>query len=164
LRKVASVPGNLRLFDISRSGKVLITVNNNRMMVRGATGDAAERDLSWFDWSRVTDLSRDGSVLLFDETGEGGGANHGVYIRNTADDRVTRLGDGEAMGLSPDVHWAAALNPRDPTNLTLLPIGPGQPKVISGGGIRYERIQFFADGLRLLAAGSAPGKPMRFFV
>ncbi len=164
IRKVASIPGNLRLFDISRTGKVLIAVNNNRMMVRGASGDEPERDLSWFDWSRAVDLSRDGSLMLFDETGEGGGPNHGVYIRNLREDRVTRLGDGEAMALSPDLRWAIAMDPRDTTKLTFLPIGPGQPRTISGGGLIYSRVQFFPDRQRLLVAGNFPGKPMRFFV
>jgi len=37
----------------------------------------------WLDWTLVRDLSSDGSRILFDETGVGGGELHAVYLRGT---------------------------------------------------------------------------------
>jgi DNA-binding winged helix-turn-helix (wHTH) protein len=180
LRRIASVPGTLTLFDISKKGRVLLGIDRSRLMMAGAlsgqpssgqpkidhpAGDkSADRDLSWFDWSHAVDLSADGKLLLFDETGDGGGPNHSVYLRNLQTDSTVRLGDGQALALSPDLKWALALNPKKPTYLSLLPIGPETPKILAGHGLKYNWARYFPDGQRLLVAGSFPGKPLRLFI
>ena len=134
-------------------------------MMAGVFGEqSTSRDLSWFDWSHATDISSDGKLLLFDETGDGGGPNHSVYIRNFQTNSTVRLGDGQAVALSPDLKWALALNPKKPTYLSLLPIGPEAPHALDGHGLKYEWARYFPDGQRLLVAGSFPGKPLRLFV
>jgi DNA-binding winged helix-turn-helix (wHTH) protein len=68
LRLVARVPGSLTLQDISKDGRVLLTREDKRVEMAGRVGgDTAERDLSWFDWTGVQDLSADGNLVLFDE-------------------------------------------------------------------------------------------------
>jgi len=165
LRRIASVPGTLTLFDISKKGRVLLGIDRSRLMMAGVFGDKpVERDLSWFDWSHAADLSSDGKLLLFDETGDGGGSNHSVYLRNLQTDGTVRLGDGHAVALSPDLKWALALNPKRPNDLSLLPIGPEAPRTLPGHGLKYEWARYFPDGQRLLVAGSFPGKPLRLFI
>jgi DNA-binding winged helix-turn-helix (wHTH) protein/dipeptidyl aminopeptidase/acylaminoacyl peptidase len=170
LRRIASIPGTLTLFDISKRGRVLLGIDRSRLMMAGVfldqpTGQKSiDRDLSWFDWSHATDISSDGKLLLFDETGDGGGPNHSVYLRNLQTDSTVRLGDGQAVALSPDLKWALALNPKKPTYLSLLPIGPEAPRTLAGHGLKYDWARYFPDGQRLLVAGSFPGKPLRLFV
>jgi DNA-binding winged helix-turn-helix (wHTH) protein/Tol biopolymer transport system component len=170
LRHVASLPGALTLYDISKTGSVLLGIDRSRLVLavspaNGASGDAGvERDLSWFDWSHVQDLSADGRLLLFDETGDGGGAEHSVYVRNLEADSAVRLGDGQALGWSPDLQWVLALNAKRPMHLSLLPIGPEAPRSLSGHGLKYNWARYFPDGRRLLVAGNFPGKPLRLFV
>jgi eukaryotic-like serine/threonine-protein kinase len=165
LRRIASVPGSLTLFDISKKGRVLLGIDRSRLMMAGVFGDkAVERDLSWFDWTHAAALSPDGNLLLFDETGDGGGSNHSVYLRNLETDSTVRLGDGQAVTLSPDLKWAVALNAKKPNELSLLPIGPEAPRNLSGHGLKYESARYFPDGQRLLVAGSFPGKPLRLFI
>ncbi|HEY6391013.1 MAG TPA: winged helix-turn-helix domain-containing protein, partial [Bryobacteraceae bacterium] len=168
VRRIASVPGTLTLFDISKKGRVLLGIDRSRLMMAGAfrnqAGESVERDLSWFDWSHAVDLSADGRLLLFDETGDGGGPNHSVYLRNLQTDSTVRLGDGQAVALSPDLKWALALNPRKPTFLNVLPIGPEAPRSLAGHGLKYNWARYFPDGQRLLVAGSFPGKPLRLFI
>ncbi len=165
LRRIASVPGTLTLFDISKKGRVLLGIDRSRLMMAGVFGDKPlERDLSWFDWSHAADLSADGKFLLFDETGDGGGSNHSVYLRNLQTDGTVRLGDGQAVALSPDLKWALALNSKKPNELSLLPIGPEAPRTLSGHALKYEWARYFPDGQRLLVAGSFPGKPLRLFI
>jgi len=122
------------------------------------------RDISWFDWSHAVDMSADGKLLLFDETGDGGGPNHSVYIRNLQSNSTVRVGDGQAVALSPDLKWALALNPKKPGYLNLLPIGPEASRTVSGHGLKYNWARYFPDGQRLLVAGSFPGKPLRLYV
>jgi len=166
LRQIASVPGTLTLYDISKAGRALVGIDRSRLMIGASVGDdeSKESDLSWFDWSHAQDISADGKFLLFDETGDGGGPNHSVYLRNVRADSTVRLGDGQAVALSPDVKWALALNPKKPTNLSLLPIGPETPRMLSGHGLTYNWARYFPDGQRLLVGGSFPGKPLRLFV
>ena len=60
-RTVYSAPGTLKLHDISRDGeRVLLTRGTTRGSILGAVDGAADRDLSWFDYSTVADLSADG--------------------------------------------------------------------------------------------------------
>ncbi len=165
VRRIASVPGALTLFDISKKGRVLLGIDRSRLMMAGVFGDKpVERDLSWFDWSHAADLSPDGKFLLFDETGDGGGPNHSVYLRKLETDSTVRLGDGQAVALSPDLKWAVALNAKKPNDLSLLPIGPEAPRTLSGHGLKYEWARYFPDGQRLLVTGSFPGKPLRLFI
>ena len=165
LRQVASLPGTLTLYDISKTGSVLLGIDRSRLVLAASSGNGvAERDLSWFDWSRVQDLSADGRLLLFDESGDGGGAEHSVYVRNLEADSAVRLGDGQALGWSPDLQWVLALNAKRPMNLSLLPMGPEAPRTLSGHGLKYNWALYFPDGQRLLVAGNFPGKPLRLFV
>ncbi len=164
LRQIATMPGMLTLFDIAKDGRVLIGIENGRLVVAGSiAGEPHERDFSWFDWSHVQSVSPDGKLLLLDETGDGGGPAHSVYIRNTAADNAVRLGDGIALGLSPDARWALALNSAKPASLSLLPIGPDAPRALSGQGLEYSWARYFPDGKTLLVAGHLPGKPLRLF-
>ena len=164
VRQIASMPGALIIHDISRGGRVLLSLDRARMMIGASlSGQIKECDASWFDWSHAQDVSPDGKLLLFDETGEGGGLNHGVFLRNAANNSVTRLGDGAALALSPDQKWAVAFNLRNPTSLSLLSIAPDTPRTISGNGFNYRRVRYFPDGQRLLVSGNYPGKPMRLF-
>ncbi len=165
LRQSASFLGALTLHDISRTGRLLISRDQSRVMMAGLlNGEIKERDLSWFDYSHATAISDDGRVILFDETGEGGGAHHAVYIRHSDAPSATRVSDGYAMALSPDGTLAITMPDTDQTRLNLVPLTPGQPRTLSGYGVTYDWVRFFPDGRRLLVGGSLKGGPMRLFV
>jgi len=164
LRLVASYPGTLTLFDISRTGRVLISREQLRMIMAGTLhGDQTETDLSWFDYSHVMDISADGNVILFDETGEGGGPHHSTYIRRADAPSAVRVGDGFAMAISPDANWAVTMTDNNQASLNLMPLTPGQSRTLSGNGLRYDWVRFFPGGSRLLVGASVPGGPMRLF-
>jgi len=165
LRNVSKIPGTLHLHDISRTGRVLVARDNINMGMTGwQEGDAAERDLSWFDWSRAVDVTPDGRLLLFDESGEGAGPRYSTYVHRTKTGENVRIGDGLAMALSPDGRWAASLIVRDPGKLLLQPVGAGESKTILGGGVEYLWVRFFPDSTRLLVSGREPGKSPRLYV
>jgi len=164
VRPIASFPGTLKLFDISHSGSVLIAHDQLRLAVSGAlNGDTAEKDLSWFDYSRVAGMSDDGRVLLFDETGEGGGQHYSAYIRRADSASATRLGEGGAMAISPDGKWAITAGDRDRGKLNIVPLTPGETRTISGQGLTYDWVRIFPDGKRLLGGGTVPGGKFSLF-
>lgn len=164
LRLVSTVPGSLRLEDISRDGRVLVARQDWHLEMAAHVGNAsADRDLTWFDWTGAEDLSADGNLVLFDESGDGGGANWTVYVHRMSDGNTLRLSEGHALALAPDGKSAAVLNPTNRNKITLVPIGAGQSREISGG-IGYQWARFFPDGKQLLVAGDEPDRGMRLYV
>src|SRR5689334_9278028 len=81
-RLVGRVPGISTIRDISKDGRVLMTNESARLgiLARGP-GDEKDRELSWLDYSLVTDITPDGQKILITESGEGGGAGYSSYLR-----------------------------------------------------------------------------------
>ena len=78
---------------------------------------------------------------------------------------VVRLGEGNAVDLSPDGKWALANVPTTPPQLLLYPTGAGEPRRLEDGGlVSRENAQFFPDGKKVLVCGHEEGKAVRCFV
>ena len=165
-RLVLRVPGALTLHDVSRDGRVLLAQEHAREGIAGVSpGDKTERDLSWHDWSRPVDLTADGTTVLFDETGEGGGASYAVYLRATDESPAVRLGEGHALALSPDGRWALSTPQSEPAQLVLLPTGAGTPRGIPTGAFdAVLRAAFLPGGERLVLSANEPGRALRLYV
>ncbi len=72
VRLVGRVPGISTIRDISQQGRVLMTNESARLGILAlGPGEAKERELSWLDYSLVTDIRSDGSKILITESGEG---------------------------------------------------------------------------------------------
>jgi eukaryotic-like serine/threonine-protein kinase len=165
LRLVARVPGSLKLQDISRDGRALVLREDRRLEMAGRFhGESGERDLSWFDWTGAEDISADGKLILFDESGDGGGANWSSYLLRAIDGSTLKLGEGHALALAPDGRSAVTLNVSDRRRLAIVPIGEGQPRYLPGGGIEYQWARYFPDGQHLVVAGNEPGHSLRLYL
>ena len=163
-----SSPGMLKLNDISRDGRrVLVTRGTTRGSISGlAAGQTNERDLSWFDYSTVADLSADGGTLLFYEWGEGVAARPTVFLRKTAGGEAVRLGEGRPLSLSADARWALAVQEIASQQLVLLPTGTGEARRMARGPI-VEYLDWAAwspEGRRVFFAGREPGDVRRTYV
>jgi eukaryotic-like serine/threonine-protein kinase len=164
-RLVARVPGDLRLLDIERDGRVLLARDNTRRGLIGlAAGDTSERDLSWLDWSYPSDLSVDGKTLLFREEGEGGGLRYTGYLRQTDGSPAVRLAEGRAFALSADGRWVLSTTGDEAGKLVVLPTRAGEPKVLSGKAMNYIGARWFPDGKHFLFSGNEPGHGVRLYV
>ncbi|MCA1559287.1 MAG: hypothetical protein LC804_03085 [Acidobacteria bacterium] len=70
-RTITRMAGNVTLWDALPDGRLVIAHTDDRaVMVVQLRGDDS-RDLSWLDASWLEDLSHDGKLLLFTETGQG---------------------------------------------------------------------------------------------
>jgi serine/threonine protein kinase/Tol biopolymer transport system component len=165
VRLLARVPGELTLLDVGRQGSVLLTRGNDRAGVIGlAPGETKERDLSWLDWSVPASLSRDGRAVLFNEAGEGGGPRYAVYIRQTEGSPAIRLGEGNALSLSPDGKWALARLNTSPSPLILLPTGVGEMKPVKEDGLNHAAAAWLPDGKHIVFSGIETGHGIRLYV
>jgi len=172
-RILARIPGSLILFDIAKDGRVLLARSNRRREIigLGAAGQK-ERELSWMDYTYPADLSADGSTLLFDEEGGGGaldyskssGMTYAVYSRNTDGSPAVLLGEGSAQSLSPDGKWATVITQAYPSQLKLLPTGPGQPRELTHDAMNHNTARWFPDGKKLVFSADQPGQGMKLFV
>jgi Tol biopolymer transport system component len=156
LRTITNVPGGVWLED-SRSGKVLTVTNHERLGIRGmAPGGKEERELGWFGWSELRDLSPDGRKILFEEEGDGGGPNYTVFLRDTDGSPPARIGEGLAMAISQDAKWAVAKAAKGGP-LNLIPTGAGESRQLTHDAVTYEAARFLPDGKHLIAWGIETG-------
>jgi Tol biopolymer transport system component len=165
-RLLSRVTGNLTLHDVARDGRILIAHDTLRIGILGrGPGDVKERELSWLDWSSLSDLSPDGKTVFFSETGEGAGPGYSVYVRSTDGAAAIRLGEGGAQELSPDGKWAlTVVRPAADRRLVLLPTGAGEPRTLPAHGLQMTRAHWFPDGKRILLNANEPDRGVRLYV
>ena len=110
-RVVLRLPGNLRLHDVSRDGRVLLSKESWRsgLQFRGPA-DKKERDLSWLDYATLRDISTDGNWISFDDWGSAAGASGLAFLRKTDGSPAIKLGQYGEPVLSPDTKQVLASN------------------------------------------------------
>jgi hypothetical protein len=163
-RLVERDAGSLTLQDVARDGRVLLFSTQRRGAIGVIrAGDPRERDLSWLDHSAANALSEDATMLVFGESGQGGGPRYSIYIRRLDGGPAVRIGDGTALALSADKRFVLAMQ-TSPFRLVLLPTGTGEPRVL-GEGLEYQPIPgaFLSDG-RVVFVAREKGRPLRSFV
>ena len=165
-RMLAQVPGWGLVQDIATDGAVLLTIADSRIGIRfSIAGRVEERELAWFDASRVYDMSADGKRILFSELSYGDGRNTAIYLRGTDGSAAVRLGYGNRPALSPDGKWVVCTRREaESQGVLVLPTGAGEAKLLPANGMRPEIAEWFPDGKRLLVTGSEAGQPPRTFV
>jgi eukaryotic-like serine/threonine-protein kinase len=147
-----------------RNGTALAVTHQQRIGIRGlAPGGKDERELGWFGWSILSDLSRDGRKILFPKAGDGGGPNYTVFLRDTDGSPPVRIGEGDAMAISPDGKWAITKPPKGGP-LNMVPTGAGEAKKITHDAITYDAVHWLPDGKHLLASGIEAGHGVRDYL
>jgi eukaryotic-like serine/threonine-protein kinase len=157
-RVILRLPGLLRLHDVSRDGRLLISreVWRGRILFRGP-GETKERDLSWLDVSMVTDLSPDGKYLAFSEEGEATRNAFFSYMRKTDGSPAVKLGTWGRPVFSPDHNWVLSALSVTPTadRLVLFPTGVGEARYLSSYSIQhFASWSWMPDGKEIIFAGN----------
>ena len=153
-----TMPGRLTLHDINSAGDVLVSADQGRReIMAGQRSTPDERNLSWCDWSFLTDISADGSRIAFIEQASAARGSVGaIYLRKTDGSPAVHLGDGHARTLSPDGKWVAAMC-AGPDHLDLLPVGAGESRSVPVRGLEMMVWwDWLPDGKRLLVWGNEP--------
>ena len=166
VRNLPQSAGGLQVTDLALSGAVLaIRSAVSTGMVAMLPGAAAEREMSWLNLSSGPRLSPDGAALLFTDSGAANSRGSFTLLRRTDGSPPQRLGEGVALGLSPDGKWALALVSRaGMSHLVLYATGPGEPIVLSKGPIEQAIGGFwFPDGHRVPVCGNEPSHAPRCY-
>jgi len=156
-RVVLRLPGILRLHDVSRDGRVLLSKESWRsgLQFRGPA-DKKERDLSWLDYATLRDMSTDGSWISFDDWGSAAGASGLAFLRKTDGSPAIKLGQYGEPILSPDARQVLALNATtvNLVGFVLLPAGVGEIEKVNFTGMQETTSQgFMPDGKAIYYAG-----------
>ena len=166
LRLLARVTGSLTLEDVSSDGRVLMSDGRNRVGLAAlGPSNPREKDLSWFDWSLIADLSDDGKSVLFTESGEAGGAGYSCYIRSTDGSPAVRLGEGNGTSISPDGKRVLAIvHPTTDQQLVIYPTGPGEAKPLPFPTLKVGDAVWLEDNRRFLMIAGEPGHGDRVYL
>ena len=165
LRAVLPAPGRLTLHDIAVDGRVLLaTEAARREAVVVRLGENQERNLSWFDWSRLSAISPDGSFIVFEEQASAVQGVNTVFLRYTDGAPAIRMAEGRARGnpISADGQWLAIVT-GSPPQFQILPVGAGDSRTLLCDLAEITGWQFFPDGQRLLILGNYAGSPKQLF-
>jgi Protein kinase domain/WD40-like Beta Propeller Repeat len=167
---VLSGAGGLTLQDISHSGRLLITRDEQpfELMTRGP-GAPGATVLGIRDGSDLPLLSEDGSRLFFADQGSTGGPNYTVLMRGTDGSPVARLGEGEPQAISPDGRFVLADVPSTPPRLMLYATGPGTSRQLDVGPLASispvsGSLAGVGDDLHFTFCGARANEGMRCFV
>jgi Tol biopolymer transport system component len=141
-----------------------MTFNDERLaMLALPPGQTKERDLSWLDYSQISDLSNDGKVLLFSERGDGAEAHGTAFYRKTDGSPAVRLGEGVAVALSPDGGSVVGVNgPGD--REVIFPTGAGEKKSLSLGFVNIGWQKWMPDGTRFILYAREKGHDWRLYI
>ena len=156
-RAILSLP-SVRLHDISKDGRVLLSRETWRRQIRGLfPGDKAEHPYSWLDDTEATAISADGRFISIYEAGEIYYLENNslAYYRATDGSPAVRLGVG-TPAISPDGKWVVLasnhVSPKLP--LQLQPIGPGDSKDLPTPGLTaFDHYVWSDDGRMVVYEG-----------
>ncbi len=156
-----------RILDASASGRVLLSTDDHRVtMVAVQHGSADEHDLSWLDAPSLPFLSDDGSEMLFTDESGIAGTDYSVYERKTDGSPAVRIGGGGfGSAISPDGKFALIVLPGDPQGrIQIVPVGPGQARVLNLTGYTPQWARWFHDEQHILLSASEAGKTVSLYV
>jgi eukaryotic-like serine/threonine-protein kinase len=172
VRLVYGPPMALQIHDISPSGALLLAGESSRSELGGLLkGDTKERDLSNWTDEALGGIAQDGSGYAgIEQSAPGAGIEPFLYYRRVNEAPI-KIGNGTAMGLSPDGRWVLSetSSAQGVQGLALFPTGPGDPRPLPIGrilprAVGQEFARWSADGSNLLFPGNEPGRPERIWL
>jgi len=166
VRRILDLAEGMTLEDVAPDGRVLVSLDHERVAMATAARNGKSADLSWYDWDIAKDISSDGQSVLFEDSSEAAGSHYSLAIRRIDGSPPVQLSEGSAGRLSPDGKWAISIFPGSPGQVKLVPLGPGQSRMIAVPGLDIQNgpTHFLADGKRITLNASEPGHGVRAYL
>lgn len=139
-RKVFGVPDHCTPSDLASDGRLLLShesLGSAQMVASPAS--SPEYDVSALSYAAYGAISADGKGIAFTESGSGSTRDYLVYFRRLNGSPAIALGDGSAMGMSPDGRYVVAELPSQPTKLRILPTGAGEARTFDVAPVTVDR-------------------------
>jgi len=137
---VFNVPGQSVVWDIAGDGRLLLSNDSfSAGQMVASPAEAPERDVSALGWATYGALSADGKSIVFGETGQATGYDYGVFFRRLDGSEAVEIGEGSAIGVTPDGKYAISFLPSQPTKLRILPTGAGETRILDVTPVHVDR-------------------------
>ena len=147
-----------RIMDVTASGAALVSAEQNTFgMILAEHGKAEPRDITWLG-PVFPRLMPDGSGVLFTDVSSAAGNTYAVYFRKLDGSEPVRIASGLGLDLSRDGKSALIQD----TSLEVVPIGPGEARVLRWDGIEPRWAKWFPDGRRILLYANQSRQPRVF--
>ncbi len=164
-RLISKQLASLVLQDVAKDGRILLggaMEFRTRIFYRGAA-DANERELSGLDWSLIRDISSNGKIITFDESGEGAGGSVDAYLRDVNAPSAVKLGPGYYPTLSPDGKSVLTVAP-DAGSIIIYPVGLGETKQVVLKGFQIDVGFFVPNSKKMVVFASETGHGSRLYL
>jgi hypothetical protein len=158
VRELFRAPIALDLEDVAADGRALViaTTYTVRSFAR-RRGEERDREITWLDATENMDLTADGAMLLFLETGDARGPREPqAFVRRLDGSPPVKLIEGWASAVAPDGSRVLAIDPEAiaPERMLLVPTGAGPTTPLPTGSLTvFHGGSFFHDGRRVLLVG-----------
>jgi len=158
--------GRLRLLDAAPDGRILVSLDNDLKGVMGrSSAGGQERDLGWNEANMATQISADGKLVLLGRGDDWGTLLGGIYLRPMDGSPAVRVGEGERFALSPDGQEVLTWTSSSPSQLSLIPTGPGAAKTIPlSESIFVSRLWVLRGNQGFLLWAIVPGRKVSLIV
>jgi len=163
-RMVFGVPEYSVVWDIASDGRLLWSHESISAAQMVATpASAPERDVSLLGFPAYGALSADGESIAFGETGMVTGHDYAVFFRRLDGSEAVEIGEGSAIGITPDGKYAISFLPSQPTKLRVLPTGAGESRTLDVAPVRVDRylISWMPGAKEFVFVGHEGESPLR---
>jgi eukaryotic-like serine/threonine-protein kinase len=163
-RLVSNFPGYNVVWDMSPDGRLLMsdeTIVAAQMVASPAS--APERDVSALGYATFGALSGDGKSIVFGESGKEAGHDYLVFFRRLDGSAAVEIGEGQAIGVTPDGKYAVAFLPSQPTKLRVLATRAGESGTLDVAPVSVDRalISWMPGGKEFVFLGQEGEGPPR---
>ena len=160
-------PGRSFVWDIASDGRLLMSnegIDNAQIVASPA--NAPERDVSALGYATYGALSADGKSIVFSESGTAAGHDYLVFFRRLDGSPAVELGEGQAIGVTPDGKYAIAFLPSQPTKLRVLATRAGQSGTLDVAPVSVDRalISWMPGGKEFVFLGHEGEAPQRGYL
>jgi eukaryotic-like serine/threonine-protein kinase len=163
-RVVSRFPGYSVVWDIAADGRMLLSNESiNAAQMVASPPNAPERDVSAMGWATYGALSADGKTVLFGEEGYATGGDYLVFFRRLDGSAAVEIGEGSAIGVTPDGKYAIAFLPSQPTKLRVLATRAGESGTLDVAPVSVDRalISWMPGGKEFVFLGHEGLAPLR---
>jgi serine/threonine protein kinase/Tol biopolymer transport system component len=166
LRLVVNFPGYNVVWDVSSDGRLLMSdeaIVAAQMVASPA--NASERDVSGLGYGTYGALSADGKTIVFGESGKAAGHDYLVFFRRLDGSAAVEIGEGQAIGVTPDGKYAIAFLPSQPTKLRVMATRAGESGTLDVAPVSVDRalISWMPGGKEFVFLGHEGEAPPRSY-